>query len=161
VRARDERGPRPDRVRDRGEGRHPHLVAAPLTAGRERAEQPGVLLVRGQNLVARPQVERVQHHVHAVGGGARECHLVGAAAQQAACDLPAEPLAEPQQRLEMRLPAAPLVALALDLGGGGVRAASGGGALGSGVQVGEPRQHWELGAEGGGVHLTILSSSPP
>jgi hypothetical protein len=127
---------------------------------RERPEQARVLLVAGQHLVAGAELERGERGVHPVGRGVGEGELVDVAAEQAR-QLPAQLLAEPEQALEVRHPAAALGRLPLDLTGRRGRRPGGHRSLGPGVQVGEAFEYGELGAQLTGVHGPILSWSRP
>ncbi len=54
--------------------------AAQLARGRQRAEQPGVLLVAGEDLIAASELQAADHLRHALGGagGERDVGLLGA-----------------------------------------------------------------------------------
>jgi hypothetical protein len=54
------------------EGHDPHAHPARVARGGDRAEHPGVLLVAREELVAGTEIERMQHGVDAVRGGAGE-----------------------------------------------------------------------------------------
>ena len=114
-----EAGHEPGAVAHRGgqlaQRSHPDPDAQPLAHGGQRGEHAGVLLVARDDLVAGAQVERGEHGVHAVGGGARERHLGRVAAEQ-----PGHPRAQDSkpldQPLEQLLSGAAVERLALERG---------------------------------------------
>jgi hypothetical protein len=145
----DQHRARPDRVGHVAERHHPDGRAARAGVD-ERADQAGVLLVGGDHLVARAEVEPGEHAAEAVGRRRGERHLLLRRAQQPRVRGPQLSL-RPQARGEVRGDAAFLQlgvqrpARRLD-GGRGQRAVR------AAVQVGHPRAHGELRSQGCRVH---------
>ena len=132
----------------------------------ERREQARVLLVGGQDLVAGAEIEPGDHGVDAVGRRAGQRDLGRLAAERARRTPARACAASPMSASKYGRPHRP------DSASASIRrwTASAGGArhrtLGAGVEVREPLEHRELGAEGGRVggggrgfvHTHILSS---
>jgi hypothetical protein len=130
-----------------GERGDPDRRARPARKRGERREQPRVLLVGGEHLVAGPELQRRQHQVHRVGRRPGERDLVGRRAHQRR-DPSAEAFGEVFEPIPVDRAAAASAQLVLEAGTGRRRGARRHGAVGAGVQVGTLGQHRELGSEG-------------
>ena len=162
-------GYEPRRARDLagelGEGDDADLDPVAPAGPPERREQAGMLLVGGDDLVAGAQIETPDHGVDAVGRRARQRDLGRVTAERVGV-AGAGLGGERHQLFEVRPPAAAAIGLGLDPATDRVRGGARNRAFGSGVQVREPLEHRELGAEGGRVggggrrfvHTRILSS---
>ena len=108
-----------------------------------------MLLVAGQHLVAGPELQAADHGIHPVGGGAGERDLRGGGAQQLRGP-PAQLARQLQLPLELRHSHADALDLVAQLLAGRLARCAGRRPHGSGVQVGDPLEDRELGAQGGG-----------
>ena len=116
--------------------------AAQLARGAERAEQPGVLLVAGEDLIARTQPQAVDYQREPLAGAGREREVLGRAAEQRGVGAAQRP-AQLGAAFEVR-ERRPSRGLACQLLRGGLHGGGGQRAVGAGVQVGDASQHREL-----------------
>ena len=142
VRAGDEARLRADGGGDVGERNLAHSHAAQLARGGQRAEQPGVLLVAGEDLIAAAQLEAADHLGHALGGAGGERDVGGVGAERGGVGA-AQRGAELAAAFEVRRRAT-VAQLALELARRCLRGAAGQRPVGAGVQVREARKNGKL-----------------
>ena len=122
-----------------------------LHAGREMhapqwREHAGMLLIAGQNLLARREAQPAQHRVHSVRRRAGERHLSGCCAKRGGVTA-ASRCRQVQHLLEVRLADAPLGELEVKQFTHGILGRLRYGTGSARVEVGPPLQHAELRAE--------------
>ena len=161
MRARDQARRRRDLARDLRERHHPDPDSVPALSPPQWREQPGMLLVARENLLARPQVEARDHGIDTVGGRSGQCHLLRRAPEHARV-AGAEPHGHFHRLIEIRVPAPTVRCLVVDPLVHGLGRATRDRTLGAGVQIGQPFHYRELRAEGGrigGCHSLVCSAN--
>jgi prevent-host-death family protein len=153
---RHERGPRADGVGDVPQGHGAHRRPA-LARVQQRAEQPGVLLIRGDHLVARAERHPGQHAPQAVRRRRRQRDLLGGRPDEARVRV-AEILLQPHAGLEVLREAAPGLLRGERLArsprrGGGQRAVR------AAVEIGDAFEHGELRPQGCRIHPRQASAA--
>ena len=130
VRAGDQSRARADRVGELAERHFADLDAAQLARGAERAEQPGVLLVAGQDLIAGAELEPADHLRHAFARAGRQ-RDIGRRRSRARARRPRAAGRSARVRRSKCADARPSLRLALQLRGGGRDRARGQRAVGA------------------------------
>ena len=131
-----------------GEGHDAHADAVRRLRAAERREHPRVLLVAGDDLIARSQREPRQHGVDSIRGGVRQRDLRRVGAHRG-CVAGPRPLGEAEHLLEVGLAGPPVCEVEMDPGADGVFGSLGYGTLGTGIQVGITLEHRKLFTEAG------------
>jgi hypothetical protein len=146
VRCGDQPGGGTDRGRQVVEPDHADAHTAPLAQAPQRREHARVLLVAGQDLVAGAEVERSQRRVDAVGRRAGDGELLGVRVHHGR-DARAQQVDAPHTALHVRLAAAPAFELEVERPHGRLVAAARHRAGRARVEVLDPLQDGELGAQ--------------
>ncbi len=130
------------------ERHHPHRDAVSHLRAAQRNQHAGMLLVAGDDLIARGEREPREHGVDPVRGRVRERNLRGSGTHRRRVAGP-RPLGQPYHLVEVRLADAAVGEIKVDTCTHGVLSRLRHGALGTGIQVRVALEHRELFAEAG------------